>query len=503
MSLPQAPATHRKRWIVLAVVAVVSVHSSIARANGRFPRSERLVEDPTDPNHLLLAATYGVLTTSDRGQHWYDFCEALFAGDSMYAGDPLLELVGGGGAPLSALLDVQSAITRSADFCGWTPVLGSFGSTQNINDYAVDRAHRQTVVAVVTTIVDGGFHIALQESNDAGITWHAIGSPLPLQSVTTIDLDPTDPTHIYASGLVRTPSGQQGVLLKSLDHGATWAPLPIPNTDDSNVPYIAAIHPQDANKIFVRTDSFIQPVDSPEASANDALLYSSDGGATWKEVLRQNAKLLGFALSPDGSTVLAGYGDPVESGYYVDPTVTGVYQASLGDLSFSQRVTGSVTCLTWTSTGAYACTAVSEGGTIKELAFFANGNLGAGAPSYTMKLADVVGPPPCCRAAAAACDWSTLCVTYQFFACSDASSPPAVLCADAGMGVDAAGMGVDAAQPDAGTSPFPTGGRAACTCRNAAGRSDGAGAMFCAAGLLSAGAVRRRRCGGRDRRRAP
>ena len=69
------------------------------------------------------------------------------------------------------------------------------------------------------------------------------------------------------------------------------------------------------------------PVDSAEDLANDALLYSSDGGATWKELLRQNAKLLGFALSPDGTAILAGYGDPVESGYYVDSTVTGAYLA--------------------------------------------------------------------------------------------------------------------------------------------------------------------------------
>ena len=51
------------------------------------------------------------------------------------------------------------------------------------------------------------------------------------------------------------------------------------------------------------------PIDGA-LTAHDALLYSGDGGATWTEVFRSRAKLFGFALSPDGSEVLIGYGDP-------------------------------------------------------------------------------------------------------------------------------------------------------------------------------------------------
>ena len=488
--VPSLSFSRRRGIVILAIAAGLCTHSSTVFANGRFPHSQRLLEDPSDPRHLLLGATYGILTTWDRGQHWYDFCEALFAGDSAYIGDPLVDLVGGssdGGTPLAALVDVQKAISRSADFCGWTPTLGSFTAPPTVEDFAVDRAHRETVVAVVSTRTDGGVRIALEESTDAGVTWHAIGTPLPVQTAYTVDLDPSDPTHIYATGLVLTDGGLSGVFLKSLDHGATWTSTPIPNTDDNNAPYIAAIDPRDPNRIFVRTDSY--SMDNPaELSANDALLYSSDGGATWKELIRQTAKLLGFALSPDGTAVLAGYGDPRGSTLYVDPTVTGIYMASTSDLSFSRLFADSVTCLTWVSSGVYACTTLAEGNTYEELAFFGNTDLVAdgGAPTYLMKLDDVLGPPPCCAAAAAACDLSALCMTYPFFACADAGAT-AESCADAGPLVDAAGAEGDAAP----TAP-PRAGSSGCACRTVASRAeDGPRGMLWSVSLLAALGARR------------
>jgi hypothetical protein len=499
-------------WVLLAVLAAL-LTTSAARANGRFPRSQRLLEDPSNPEHLLLAATYGLLTTTDGGGHWYDFCEAEFAGSDTYAGDPLIDWIGGGDDggphPTAALVDVQSAISRTADFCGWSPVLGSFDSTENINDFAVERANPSTVVAVATSLVDGGTSISLRESTDAGATWQTIGSPLPLLLVSTIDLDPSDATHIYASGLVRAASGEEGVLLESTDQGTTWTTTPIPNTDASNVPYIAAIGPDDAKKIFVRTDSFTFPADAPEEVADDALLYSADGGASWTEILRQNAKLLGFALSPDGTTVLAGYGDPVESGYAVDPTVTGIYMASTSDLTFTAApaFAGSVTCLTWTQRGVYACTAQSASGSLQELAFFEDGDLSpdGAAPAYLMTLDQVAGPPPCCAAAASACDWSSICATYQFFDCADGGAP-AVACTDGGVTAAPANDGGSAA--DAGGDGSVAGGsssagresRSGCACRTSAAsqRVDG-GVVLLGAGVLSALARRRRQRGGARR----
>jgi hypothetical protein len=520
-----APTSGRRRglprllWLPAFAALALLVASPRAWANGRFPRSERLIEDPTNAQHLLVAATYGLLTTTDRGAHWYHICEAAFANNPAYGEDPLLEVVTGG----ALLVDVQSSIRRAPDGCTWSTTFGSTTSTENVNDMAVDPQNRNSIVAVVTQIVEGGTVVSLVQSSDAGLTWTPIGTPLPLTQAFTIDVDPTDATHLYATGLSTGPNGT-GVFLRSTDQGMTWTSTAIPGADSNNVPYIAVVDAMDPQKIFVRTDSTIQPADAPEPQGNDALLYSSDGGNTWTQVLQMTAKLLGLALSPDGTTVIAGYGDPVESGIYVDPTVTGIYESPIGNFDFQMVYAGSVTGLTWSALGVYASTSVMVSGTQEELAFFANAGF-ATAPTSLMTLSEVVGPPPCCAGVDSVCIWSSVCVTYQFFACGPDSGAPQVSCTDAGgPSVDAsvsdastAGSGLDGGgvvQGEAGADGGPQGAASfdsstssGCGCRAAGGREGNRmGAAWLAAGALGLVASRRLRRGagsGRFRRKTP
>ncbi len=396
-----------------------------ARANGRFPQAERLVEDPADPSHLMVAGTYGLVTTYDHGTHWYFTCEAEFAGQSSYGGDPLLEIVAGG----AALVDVQAFVGRTADGCSWAPTLGSLASagTQSFDDFAVDRASGTTIVADATTFVDGAWTISLEQSRDAGVTWHPLGSPLPASLLFTVDLDPTDPTHIVATGL---SAGRTGIFLSSVDNGQTWTSADIPNTNIDDEPYIAAIDPTNPSRIFVRTDSWITE-DDGTLQSNDALLVSEDGGATFTTLLQKNARLFGFAISPDGSRIVAGYGDPKDPTYDVDPAVMGIYVADASDLAFTATpvVSGSVTCLTWTMAGLYECTAPAQStsGQFVQVNFFESaaialdGGVDFSAATSLMNLNDIVGPPPCCAATLAACNWALDCPSLG--ACGDGGMP--------------------------------------------------------------------------------
>src|SRR6185436_9479453 len=95
--------------------------ASPSHANGRFPRAERLVENRNDPNQIDLAATYGLLATSDRGRTWHHICEASFSLQDTYLGDPILDLTGN----QSLLVGVQARLNVSRDGgCQWTQVLG-------------------------------------------------------------------------------------------------------------------------------------------------------------------------------------------------------------------------------------------------------------------------------------------------------------------------------------------------------------------------------------------
>jgi MYXO-CTERM domain-containing protein len=229
-------------------------------------------------------------------------------------------------------------------------------------------------------------------------------------------------------------SAGDGVFVSSADGGATWQSSPIPGTGRSAFPYIAVVDPHHPSTIYVRTDSWILPDGAPEQIANDALFVSTDGGAHWTQVLVQSAKLLGFALSPDGSAVLAGYGDPVESDYAVDATVTGIYSASTNDFQFTMANPEPVTCLTWTASGIYACVEDAAAGTLTELTLFPDtAALDANSGQTLMRLSDILGPPPCCPSTDAVCVWSEVCPTLGPGACGDGGAP-SLACRDAGSG---------------------------------------------------------------------
>ncbi len=449
--------------VVTMLALAAGLAPSSASANGRFPRAERLVEDPANPDRLLLAATYGLLTTHDRGRTWYYTCEAAFAGLAAYSGDPLIDLVAGG----AALVNAQYELNRSADDCAWTPTLGTdvLMGHEIIEDFSVDHAQRQIVVALVASFVGASTEIRVKQSVDRGLSWAVLGAPLPLSLAYTIDLDPSDPTHLYASGLSADGSP---TLATSLDAATTWTTRPIAGADKTDLPYIAAVSPR--NGVFVRTNSSVV-VANGTSQGNDALFYSGDGGSTWLLLLRKSAKLLGFALSPDGANVIAGYGND-DATTSADPSQLGIFEAKTSDWVFAPVFVGDpVTCLTWTAAGTYACMGQQTAGGFEQLAFFPAGTLAYGGPppASLLRLGDVAGLPPACSSTTAACDWSSLCSSFD--ACPDAGStgragegggeqPDAMTPADAFEGGAAAPSRPTASSCSCRLSPADTGRRA-------------------------------------------
>jgi hypothetical protein len=493
---------HRHLVRTPALVFACFLAASTASANSRFPRAERLIENPTDPNKLYLAATFGIMTTADRGQNWYHVCEAAFSFQTKYGGDPVLSLLGDNS---SLLVGTQASFSLStSQGCDWTQTLVSQASPkQSFFDFTVSPSTGHPIFAVATTYETSGPVNQLEESTDNGATWKLIGTPMPIVVFETLDVDPTDPMHIIATGLTTgDESPNTGVFLTSSNQGATWTSYPIPNTYEWAAPYIAGVHPTDPNKIFVRTDGWKNR--DVVQTADDALLYSADGGKTWSEILHAGgpandsggAKLFGFALSPDGSTVLAGYGDPVDSSRSVEGSWFGVYKSSSdGKYSFGADPANptallpaeAISCITWTKNGIYVCMAPQ--GEPSFVGFAKDPTFTARAQMTTLMRADLVRgvPPGCSGRATSTCSWDVDCVTIG--AC------------DAGVSTGGAGGGPGAATSTTtgGTGPTGAGGGSAnassespksCACRSPGGRAAGSGA---AAWLLGAMFFERRR----------
>ena len=470
-------------------LAIFLLASSSALANGRFPRSQRLVEDPTNPNRLALGATYGIVTTADRGRSWYHICEASFADLASYTGDPLLDFTSDG----SLLVGVQSTINASRDGCQWKKTIG--GGNTFVVDHTLVRSATVTVVALLANYRNGTVDYALWKSTDGAENWSELGA-VPVDTAYTLDVDDADENHIYVTGV----TDNVGRLLRSSDAGRTWTIRPIPNTNFNEAPYLAALHPGDARRLYVRTDSWV-PIGG-DLAAHDALLYSSDGGDTWTELFRNRAKLLGFALSPDGETVLLGYGDPFAGGTTSITGPLGVFRSRTDAFAFEPILSAHVTCLAWTAQGVYVC--ASQHFDQFELGFSPRPDFDsdAGCIMPLLRLPDVKGPLVCpSGTSGAACSayWIAACATFG--ACNDAgTSSVGCVGRDAGSGGDPdAGIAdVSGGGGTGGAPPPPVGaGGSGCDCRAGVGKTRSRAAPL--ALLAVAAFLRRRRSGDASR----
>jgi hypothetical protein len=123
------------------------------------------------------------------------------------------------------------------------------------------------------------------------------------------------------------------LLLRSADHGKSFEPHQLPSSLlISTAPYISALDPKSPDTVYLRSDS-----------APGTLMVTRNGGGDFQEMLRLSAPIKAFALSPDGSTVLAA-------------TVgSGIYQVDTATLEQQKIACTGVWCFSWTKDNVYAC----------------------------------------------------------------------------------------------------------------------------------------------------
>ena len=310
------------------VIACVLSASGDARANGRYPAAGLIALDPSDPQHIVVRATYGLLSTFDGGATWQWTCEQSVGFSDNE--DPMVSMTKNG-TLLAGVFDGLSVSTDRG--CDWAFVGGDLAE-RYVVDLSVEKNAQDHALAIVSNgIGNGMFETRVYESLDDGATWAQAGADLPSEFLgLSIDAAPSDSQRLYATGRFGAPD-YPGVLERSDDRGATWTRLDIPGSDDTHPPYLSAIDPSDPDRIYVR-------LDAPDA---DRLVVSSDGGTTWTTAFEGIGGLLGFALSPDGKTVMVG-GD--EDGLWSAPSDT---------LAFTKVADVGVRCLLWAEDRLYAC----------------------------------------------------------------------------------------------------------------------------------------------------
>jgi len=364
--------THQARKLLVPLLTgltLVALYPRRAAANGAFPAVSQLVNDPSDQTHLVLRSNFGLLVTHDHGTSWHWVCEAGLGYQNI---EPAIALLGDG----STILALPNGIALGKTECSFAPAAGVSGYVADVARVPSDQGN-VAAVAVSVQIDDGVSQV--WRSLDAGKSWNRLGIALDDFNATTLDAAADEPNTLYVSGVSQS-NGVTGVLARSADGGRTWARWSIPGANKASAPYIAAISANDASTIYVRLSG------SP-----GKLLVSRDGGERWSGVLDFEGPLDGFALSPDGRFALA-------SG-----RADGVWRASTSDLSFERVSCTKLRCLSWTSSGLFACADEFQAGFLVGQSTDLGANFEA-----RLNLSCVRGPLACAAdsAVAQACDAS-------------------------------------------------------------------------------------------------
>jgi photosystem II stability/assembly factor-like uncharacterized protein len=325
----------------LAVVIVLSALVSVlcrprsAHANGRYPKADQLVIAPDDAQLLAARTTFGLLVSRDGGQSWDWICERAIG----YSGvqDPTIGLMASG----TIIASLSEGIARSPDQgCNWAFSEADLNGSPVI-DLSVRRGAPTQAVALVWDAQSVGYSSRILASTDNGRTFLAYGRPIdPAVLVTTLDSAAGDPHRLYASGTRSVDGVRSGLLFVSDDDGEHWSEhaLPFDPKLEQGV-YIAAVDPEDADTVYLRTSS----------ASVSRLLVTHDAGNSVS--ILYSGSLLAFALSADGKQLYFGGED-------------GLYSGSASASSFEKVISLRVLCLAAAGEALYACSDEHSGFTV-------------------------------------------------------------------------------------------------------------------------------------------
>jgi hypothetical protein len=480
------------RALASAALACTLLSAGGAAANGRYPQAFQLAEDPSEPGRLWLRTTYGLLTSADRGANWGWICEEGLGFRSADIFDPMFGVHENGTVIIGLVDGLARTRNKGCDFA-----LASDVPNLYVYDLAVD-ARVKSRALILSTQYDGtgtaaSYKIELRETTNNAETFQVITHDLPKNGTpVTLDAAPSDPARVYMSmhmydtghfidPVTFVPVLHVPALYRSNDRGKHWQRLgwsglttPLPAATEL---YIAAVHPTNPDVVYVRTRYL-----SSERTITSLLLYTSDGGASWKEIFRGSAPMMGFALSPDGTEAAVGLADPNNAELTVAPGALGLWRSPAPAFEFRKVFDKTISCLTWTARGLYACSDSREAG-------FDVGLMTNTCPAFQViqRRDRIMGPLACpvgskTRTECTAQRWSTLC------------SPINLNCPDGGAPFRDAGASAcdDPIVPDAGSggSGVGAGGGAA-----ASGGAPGDGGRDAGA---STGGTRNRDADGAD-----
>jgi photosystem II stability/assembly factor-like uncharacterized protein len=240
-----------------------------------------LVVDPGSPSRIYAAAgADGIYRSADGGETWTRVnLDQLVEKLEIDQRDPLTLYAIASGGQLYGSTDRGTTWTRIAiGGLGWNgrePT--GFSKSIPVWSVAVDPKEPGVLHA-------GHSGASVSTSRDGGATWSSSQfdyycSDFCAESITTLALDPSSPSTIYAGIDADYDYPGFAELFKSTDGGTTWKQSDTGLVLWSSV-YSIAVDPQDSQRVF--------------AGTNAGSYLSLDGGLVWKQVSASVSRAMAF-----------------------------------------------------------------------------------------------------------------------------------------------------------------------------------------------------------------
>lgn len=351
-----------------------------AHANGRFPASNQIATTTGNADLQVVRTTFGLLVSKNGGKSYEWICEQAMG----YSGtqDPGIAVLADGSLVVAAFEGL--AVSHDGG-CTWAYEQAAGLANEYVIDVAAEQKAPEAAVVVTSTGVSiGNFHVEAFRTADNGKTWASLGPALDKDILAeTIDTAPSNPKRLYVSGETGQGKDRKGVLATSEDMGVTWTRAEVDLMGDQQL-FIAAVDPVDEKRVYLRT-----------VGSLDRLLVTKDAGKTFESVLQVTRPLTGFAVSPDGETIVLGGPDvgwaPGTKPADATERKPSLLGAKKGDLAFAEIGKKTSQCLGWTGTGLFACGESFNDGYVIGL----SGDQAKTFAPLLPKLGDIAGPLTC------------------------------------------------------------------------------------------------------------
>lgn len=322
-----------------ALACAAALSPASAMANGRAPSTNGVHFRPGDRHSLYVAATFGLLISHDDGCSFRWVCEQ----DIGYGGtfDPKYRIAADGAIFATTFNGLQVSRDGGCSFTTATAELPA-DAPGRIAGRWIDAIDIGPTGDVWVATADSGRPNNLYRSTDNGATFAPLGMVSPSIWWKSIAVAPSRAQRVYATGYqvagVLADAGQMPPTAHfeiTDDAAGHWTESALAGVRFGTTPlvHVLAVDPADPDRVFMASAGANPPT-------GDRLYRSTDGGASFTEVLAPAGSILDLAIASDGRVLVATLGtgafESVDRGATFAPIAGAPQLACIGQRSDGQ-----------------------------------------------------------------------------------------------------------------------------------------------------------------------